>query len=533
VKASLLLTNGVFHTLDARAPRVACVAIRDGRFAHVGDEPGARAALAGAADVSEVNLGGRCVLPGLTDSHLHFMWYAQSLHGVEAETGTLDEALKRVASRARDAEPGAWITGSGWNHNVWGSGAFPDRRSLDLAAPRNPVVLEAKNGHALWVNSLGLEKAGIGLDTADPPGGKIVHDGDGMPSGILLDNAMRLVQAAVPRPSARELARMMLRAQEEAHRFGLTGIHDFDRSLALEAFQEMRSAGQLSLRVVKGIPHEMLGQVIALGLRSGFGDELVRLGPVKMFADGALGSQTAWMLAPYERTWSTGIPTMTEEELFDDILRANRAGLSCAVHAIGDAACHAVLNAFERAAGSLREGNRRALRNRMEHAQLLHPDDVARFARLSVIASMQPLHATSDMPMADRLWGARCRTAYAWSSLREAGARLAFGSDCPVEVPDPLTGIHAAVTRRRADGSPGPEGWQPAERLSVEQAIHGYTLGAAYAAGLEEVQGSISPGKLADLTVLEKDVFTIPAQEILTATVCATLVGGNFVYRSF
>ena len=533
MKDALLLTNGVFHTMDPRAPRAACVAVRHGRLAHVGRETDARAALTGADDVQEVDLGGRCVLPGLTDSHLHFLWYAQSLHGVEAETATVEEALKRVASRARNAVPGEWITGSGWNHNAWAGGSFPDRRSLDQAAPRNPVVLEAKNGHALWVNSLALEKAGIALDTADPPGGKIVHDGDGMPSGVLLDNAMRLVQAAVPRPLPGELARLMLRAQEEAHRFGLTGIHDFDRSLAFEAFQEMRSAGELSLRVVKGIPHEALDHAIAMGLRSGFGDDFLRLGPVKMFADGALGSQTAWMMAPYEGTWSTGIPTMTEEELFNDILRANTAGLSCAVHAIGDAACHVVLNAFERAAGSLQGHGRAALRNRVEHAQLLHPDDISRFARLSVIASMQPLHATSDMLMAQRLWGARCKTAYAWSSLQNAGARLAFGSDCPVEVPDPLTGIHAAVTRRSADGSPGSEGWHPAERLSVEQAVHGYTMGAAYAAGLEGVLGSTTRGKLADLTVLEKDIFTIAPHDIPAASVCATIVGGRFVYRAF
>jgi predicted amidohydrolase YtcJ len=516
--------------MEARAPLAHAVAIRDGRFLYVGETAGARAALAGAGGVQEVDLGGRCALPGLTDSHLHFMWYAQSLHGVDAETATLEQSLERVRARAREASPGTWITGSGWNHNVWGDGAFPDRLSLDHAASRNPVVLEAKNGHALWVNSLALEKAGIGLDTADPPGGKIVHGPDGMPSGILLDNAMRLVQAVVPRPLPRELALMMRRAQEEVHRRGLTGIHDFDRSLAFEAFQEMRAAGELRLRVVKGIPHETLGQAVALGLRSGFGDDMLRLGPVKMFADGALGSLTASMLAPYENTWSTGIPTMSEEELFNDILRANQAGLACAVHAIGDAACHVVLNAYERAgqrAGPL------TLRNRMEHAQLVHPDDIDRFARLSVIASMQPLHATSDMVIAERHWGSRCQTAYAWSSLRRAGAHLAFGSDCPVEVPDPLAGIHAAVTRRRADGSPGPEGWRPAERLSVEQAVHGYTLGAAYAAGQEEVLGSIAPGKLADLTVTEQDIFSIPPQEILAAQVSATMVGGQFVHRSF
>ncbi|MGO9411920.1 MAG: amidohydrolase [Spirochaetia bacterium] len=531
MNGSLLLRNGVFRTMEPRAPLASAVAIRDGRFLHVGEEAGARAALAGADAVQELDLGGRCVLPGLTDSHLHFMWYAQSLHGVDVETATLAEALERVRARAREAAPGTWITGSGWNHNVWANAAFPDKLSLDQAAPRNPVVLEAKNGHALWVSSAALERAGIGLDTADPPGGKIVHGGDGMPSGVLLDNAMRLVQAVVPRPSVSELAHMMRRAQTEAHRLGLTGIHDFDRTLAFEAFQELHGAGQLSLRVVKGIPHEVLGQAIELGLRSGFGDDMLRLGAVKMFADGALGSQTAWMLAPYEGTWATGIPIMSEEELFEDILRANQAGLACAVHAIGDAACHVVLNAYERAAASLAGGPR--LRNRVEHAQLLHRDDVSRFARLSVIASMQPLHATSDMLIAERYWGTRCETAYAWKSLLESGARLAFGSDCPVEIPDPLVGIHAAVTRRRGDGSPGPEGWRPAQRLTVETAVYGYTLGAAYAAGREGELGSIVKGKLADLTIIDRDIFEIPSHDILKTVVDATMVGGELVYRDF
>ncbi len=222
---------------------------------------------------------------------------------------------------------------------------------------------------------------------------------------------------------------------------------------------------------------------------------------------------------------------MSEEELFNDVLRANQAGLACAVHAIGDAACHVVLNAYERAG---QRTGRLTLRNRMEHAQLVHPDDIDRFARLSVIASMQPLHATSDMVIAERHWGSRCADRLCLEApCAGRGARLAFGSDCPVEVPDPLAGIHAAVTRRRADGSPGPEGWRPAERLSVEQAVHGYTLGAAYAAGQEDVLGSIAPGKLADLTVTEQDIFAIPPQEILAAQVSATMVGGQFVYRSF
>jgi predicted amidohydrolase YtcJ len=318
---------------------------------------------------------------------------------------------------------------------------------------------------------------------------------------------------------------MMRDAQAAAHRAGLTGIHDFDSSLALQALHELDAAGELTLRVVKGIPHENLAAAVAMALRTGFGSEHIRIGQVKMFADGALGPRTAWMLAPYEGTWNTGIPTLSEQQLVEDITRANAAGLGCAVHAIGDAACHAVLNAYERAAGP---GARP--RNRIEHVQLLHPDDMPRLARLGVIASMQPIHATSDMLIAEAGWGRRCSGAYAWGSLLRTGTALAFGSDCPVETLDPIAGIHAAVTRRRVDGSPGPEGWYPAERVDIDPAVRAYTLGAAYAGCREGDLGSISVGKLADLTVLDRDIYAIEAHEIRAVKAAATMVGGRFVH---
>jgi len=310
---------------------------------------------------------------------------------------------------------------------------------------------------------------------------------------------------------------------------GLTGIHDFDSSLAFEAFQEMERRGELTLRVVKGIPHEQLSAALSFGVKTGFGSELLRVGPLKMFADGALGPQTAWMIAPYEGTWSTGIPRLSLAQAEEDIRRANDAGISCAVHAIGDAACRVVLDAFERAAG----GGRRALRNRIEHVQLLHPEDVGRFARLGVIASMQPLHATSDMLIAERYWGSRSAGAYAWKSLLDSGAALAFGSDCPVEICSPIAGIHAAVTRRRSDGSPGPQGWRAEQKVTVGQAVQAYTLGAAYAGGRESELGSIEEGKLADLTILDADIFSMEdPHEIRNVKPVLVIVGGRVVFSA-
>ncbi len=532
----IILFNGRFHTMEEAAPLVSAVAIRGGRIYSTGDEASVRAALGAPRGAQSIDLQGRCVLPGLTDSHLHFKWFAESLAAVDVETATLDEAVARVRVRAEKAEPGAWITGTGWNHNVWRTGGLPDLAPLDRAAPRNPVALQAKSGHALWVNTLALRKAGIRLETPDPEGGKIAHGKDGMPSGILLENATDLVQAVIPKPTPADLARLMREAQAAAHKLGLTGVHDFDSSLALQAFLILEARGELALRVVKGIPHEHLSAAISLGLRTGFGGELLRIGQVKMFADGALGPQTAWMLAPYEGSWATGIPTLSEEQLVADIGRANAAGIACAVHAIGDAACHMVLNAFEKAAraapGPGPDTVLHSLRNRIEHVQLLHPDDLARLAHLGIVASMQPLHATSDMLIAERYWGPRCAGAYAWRSLLDAGTSLAFGSDCPVEIPDPLAGIHSAVTRRRADGSPGPGGWRPEQRLRVEQAVAAYTSGAAFAAGREGELGSITQGKLADLTVLDRDIFSIDPHEIRTTKVSATMVGGRLVYNA-
>ena len=524
---TLVLVNATVRTMDARGTVASAVAVRAGRIIFVGDDRGARAAAAGAGPAEAIDLRGSCVLPGLVDAHLHFAWFARSLEEVDAGTRTRGEAVERVRERAAASPPGAWVCGSSWDHNVWDR--LPSRQDLDAAAPRNPVALKAKSGHALWANTLALEAAGIRRGTGDTAGGRVARDASGEPTGILYENAMELVQASIPERSAGEIATSMRAAQERALAAGLTGVHDFDGLPAFRAFQILREQGLLAMRVLKGIPREALGAAAGLGLRSGFGDELLAVGHVKMFADGALGPQTAWMLDPYEGSAGTGIPTMTPRELRADIAAARAAGLSCAVHAIGDAAVRAVLDAFAAVDGEVTAPGRESrprLPDRIEHVQLVSPLDLPRLGRLGIVASMQPIHATSDMLIADRHWGERAATAYAWRSLLERGTVLAFGSDCPVETLDPLAGIHAAVTRRRADGSPGPDGWRPAERLTVEQAVRACTLGAARAAGREGEAGTIEPGKLGDFTVLGADPFVVDPHEIRGIPVRATVVAG-------
>lgn len=520
----LVLVNGVVRTMDAGQTVASAVAARDGRIVFVGDDRGARDAVAGPGGAEVLDLRGACVLPGLVDAHLHFAWFARSLEEVDVGTRTRGDAVEGVRARAAATPAGRWIGGSGWDHNGWDR--LPSRHDLD-AIP-HPVALKAKSGHALWVNSAALERAGIGPGTADPPGGKIARDAAGGPTGILYENAMDLVWSVIPERPAPAIAESMREAQRRALAAGLTGFHDFDGAPAFRALQLLDERGLLAMRVLKGIPREMLGEAAALGIRSGFGAGLLGIGHLKLFADGALGPQTAWMLEPYEGSSSMGIPTLTPEDLRADVARAREAGIACAVHAIGDAAVRAVIDAYEAARGGTGAGAAApSLPDRIEHVQLVSAADIPRIAALGIVASMQPIHATSDMAIADRHWGARAATSYAWRSVLDAGAMLAFGSDCPVETISPLAGIHAAVTRRRADGFPGPGGWRGRQRVSVGDAVRAYTLGAARAAGREHAAGTIEPGKLADFTVLEADPFSVDPHEIRAVPVRATIVAGG------
>lgn len=526
--STTLLFNAVIHTLNPLAPRATALMVRDDKILAIGTDDD----LLARSYTEKIDLGGKTILPGLTDAHLHFEWYSRGLREVRAETPSLDECLRRVQSQAQATPPGEWVTGFGWNHNVWG-GQFPTAADLDRVAPNHPVLLRAKSGHAGWANTLALKLASITAMTPNPEGGAIEHDAQGQPTGILFEDAIRLVSDLMPELSASQIAEAMVPAMEKAWRVGLTSIHDFDGRTSFMAFQLLKENGQLGLRVVKQIPVRHLAEAIGLGVRSGFGDDWLRFGNVKVFLDGALGPRTARMIEPYEGEPNNyGIVVTDKEELYEHATRAAAHGLAMTVHAIGDKANHDLLDVYQIIRGEEATRGARRLRHRCEHVQILHPDDFQRLAQLNVVASMQPIHATSDMRIADKYWGAKRNVgAYALRTQHEAGAPLAFGSDAPVEDFNPFWGLHAAVTRRRADGSPGPDGWFPEQRLSVKDALRGFTLGAAYAGNMETKIGSLSSGKYADLVVIDRDILTCDPMEIKDTQVLGTMVGGEWKYR--
>ncbi len=520
-----LFVNGRIHTLDTHKPVVTALAAAGGRVVVAGEDHEVLG-LKGAAD-EVIDLEGRTALPGFTDCHAHFLSFCERFEEVDLEgVATLEEALRRVKDGAAAAAPGGWVTGGGWNKNLWGG--FPTRHDLDRAVSDRPVALSSKDGHALWVNSKALAIAGVTGATEDPPNGALQRGEDGEPAGILFEFAQGLVYRHVPARTPEDHGRLLRRGVHEAQTLGLVGVHCPEGAESFRAFQELKAAGGLDFRVFMMVPAEALPAAAALGLRTGFGDEYLRVGPVKAFADGALGSQTAYMMADYEdRPGYRGIPTTTPEAMRELVARAAQNGLSMAVHAIGDLANRLVLDAYEAVADDTRA---RRLRHRIEHAQLLHPEDLPRFARLGVIASVQPIHATSDRYIADRYWGARARLAYPFRSLLASGAHVCFGSDAPVESIDPLKGIYAAVTRRREE-EPAGRPWYPEERLTVEEAVRAYTEGAAYASYEERLRGTLAPGKLADVVVLSRDIFREPPEVIPETRVLMTVVGGKVVHR--
>lgn len=528
----LLYANGRIHTLDPASPLVDALAVRDGRILAAGRAEDLRST---SSNFRRIDLARRTVLPGFTDSHIHLPAYGLSLQRVDL-TGTrsVREAVDRVRGAVERAAPGEWVRGRGWDKNLWVEDRFPTRADLDPVAPSHPVILSSKDGHLLWVNTAALRAAGMDRTAGDPPGGEITRDARGEPVGLLKESAKDLILRAVPPADDATLERAIRSATGHMHTLGITAVHNFtgtdpsDGAATFAAFQRLAARGELRLRVWLTIPERAIEAAAGIGLRTGFGNEWLRVGPVKIFADGTLGSQTAAMIEPFVGQRNTGIAIHTREELVDLVRRATASGFWCAIHAIGDRANRWVLDAFE---ANVEASRHLGARHRIEHVQLIHPDDLPRLARLGVTASMQPIHATSDRDIADRYWGARSRTAYAWRSLRQAGTVLAFGSDAPVESPDVFQGLFAAVTRRRVDDPQG-EPWYPLEALTIDGAVAAYTTGAAYAAGMEAACGRLAEGMVADFIVLDRDPYDVAPDDLPRIRVEGTVLAGEIVYAS-
>ena len=532
----LILFNGKLHTQDEKYPNASAIALRDGRIFTVGSDAEIKA-LAG-EKTERIDLQGKRVLPGLTDSHIHFYEWALLLRGIMLEdTRSLDEVQKLVQDAVKRQKSGSWIIGQGWNQDNWEEPRTPTKADLDEIAPENPVILWRKDLHLALVNSTALNLAGIDAKTPDPAMGVIQRDENGEPNGLLNELAINLVRAVMPIPANEVTDAAMQKTMTRLHALGITGVHDFrimggeSGATAFHAFQRLHAKKQLKLRALVMLPGEFAEQAAKTGLESGFGDDFLRVGGIKLFSDGALGPRTAWMLENFENESHTGMPLTPMSEMAEKIALAEKSGLSTTIHAIGDRALRELLDVYaEILDGNIHEQDARP-KHRIEHVQHSHPDDLARLAPLGLVASVQPLHLTEDMDMVDSVLGmGRARYTYAFRDLLDAGTILAIGSDCPVVSPKPFLGIQGAVTRQRDDGTPA-EGWFPSQRLTVEESVFAYTMGAAIAAGTDDIQGSLSPGKVADLVVLEDDIFEIPPLGIGKTKVKMTVFDGEVVYR--
>lgn len=516
----LLLIGGTVHPLGGLPPGEALL-LREGRVAALGEEAEVRAATR--PGVRVVDLGGAVATPGLTDAHLHPTAWALGRRRLDLHSArTPEEAVARLRTAAGQGG-GEWLRGQGWDANRWGG--FPDRQMLDAAVPDRPVVLESHDLHALWVNTEALRRCAIDAATPDPPGGRIVRDAAGAPTGVLLEHAARLVVAHLPEPTPAEVQTALTEAQAELHRLGITGVHSVEPT-GLADFGRMIEVDRLRLRVLQAVPLVALDAALAVGLRSGFGGPWLRVGGVKMFLDGALGSRTALLREPYEGSTDRGVETLASGDFRDAVRRAAEGGIATTVHAIGDAAVERALDVL----GAVPAPP--SMPHRIEHLQLCPPELWERAGRSGITLSMQPVHLRSDVPAAERHWGhARSRGAYAFGALLAAGGRLAFGSDAPVETADPRQGLYAAVRRAAWDDTPT-GGWFPEHALTAEQALRAYTEGPARAAGEWPRRGRLAPGCDADLVVWDRDPLAIPAEELLEMRCVLAVVGGEIVYTA-
>lgn len=526
----MILINGKIYTMDESKPRAEAMAAKGGRIIFVGTRNGVSRFQGPATQV--VDLGGKTAIPGLIDSHAHFLSLGRKLQSLDfLSTTSPIEIRGMVLKECQRVGPGRWIYGHGWDQNDWAVKAFPTWQDLH-GTETNPVYLARVDGHAYWVNRLALELAGITRETPDPEGGRIIRDRSGQPTGVLIDNAQNLIDEIVPEATHEQLVQRALLAQQECMKLGLTGVVDAGAdSATVEVYEGLAREGRLKIRIYALLEDDgaLLRRYFTSGPQIGLFDNRLTLRAIKLYGDGALGSRGAALLRPYsDDPDNRGLMVTEPEHIYEVCKQALQNGFQVCTHAIGDRANRVTLDVYERALG---ENPVKDHRFRVEHAQVVSPNDIPRFARLGVIPSMQPTHATSDMYWAeDRLGPERIKGAYAWRSFLKTGANIPFGSDFPVESPNPLWGIYAAVTRQDHQGWPQ-GGWRAEQKLLVYEAVKGFTLDAAYGAFEEDIKGSLEVGKLADLVVLSKDIFEIPSREMLSTEVLMTVIGGEVVYE--
>ena len=530
--ATLVLLNGKVWTVNPAQPRAEAVACVGNRIAAVGSNDEIRKWIGPATQT--IDLAGKLVLPGFNDSHVHFFDGGQNLAGVQLRTTKSEAELRdRIAAFAAKLPAGRWITGGNWDHENWTPAQLPTRQLIDAVSSGHPVFVNRLDGHMALANSEALKLAGITRETPDPPGGTIVRDAAGDPTGVLKDAAMDRVYRIIPAPSPEQIADAVRAAMRYAAENGVTSVQDMSAAPEiLRVYQTLRARGELTVRISGHQPLASWERLAAIGLHAAFGGDKLQIGGLKGFADGSLGSTTALFFQPYlDAPNTSGLANsqmIPVSKMQNNILGADRAGLQVAIHAIGDKANHTVLDMYEEAG---RQDGPRDRRFRIEHAQHLLRDDIPRFGKLHVIASMQPYHCIDDGRWAEKRIGPeRAKTTYAFRTLLDTGAVLAFGSDWPVAPMEVLMGIYGAATRRTLDGK-HPDGWVPEQKISVAEAIHAYTMGSAYASFTEKIKGSIEPGKLADMVVVSDDILSIPPAEIANTHVVTTIFDGKVIYK--
>jgi predicted amidohydrolase YtcJ len=523
---TLAIINGTVWTGDPAHPWADAVGITGDRITSVGTSAEIKRNVSSTTRI--IDARGAMVVPGFIDSHIHFLAGGLNLASVQLrDAKTPAEFVARIKAFAATVPPGTWITGGDWDHQNWG-GELPQRSWIDSVTPNNPVWINRLDGHMALANTAAIRAAKLPMTRGDVAGGTITRDPSGEPSGIFKDNAQTLIDQAVPDPAPAMLDRALDAAMTYANERGVTSVDHMGSWADLAVFERAHRAGTLRTRIYAAVPLSTWARLRDTVAARGRGDSWLRIGALKGFVDGSLGSHTAAMMQPFtDAPADRGLLVNTPEDLYTWTSNADKSNLHVIVHAIGDRAINLQLNIFERVE---RENGQKDRRFRIEHAQHIAPADIARFARLRVIPSMQPYHAIDDGRWAEKAIGPeRAKTTYAFRSLEDSHARLAFGSDWPVAPATPLEGIYAAVTRRTLDDK-HPDGWVPEQKITVEEALRAYTTGAAYATFEENEKGSLSPGKLADIVIIDRDLTKIPAHTIRDAKVEYTVVGGRVVY---